>query len=757
MVVMSFSMNSTCQIPLYIFISAGYATRKPGVTLHLNLFALVHYVATSIVFLTMNKDYCDKVAVLWARLRSTSTIMAEAPRKDATGTGTQPRVVQHLSLVSSIWTSTKNALTGGATTRRNAAVPCVLMRSSFPVYLNSVMSKQPAQAGAGPSVQSTAAPTTTTSPATLTPSSSSSTSHLPKYFTLSSTKVNFVATATPKAVPSLLKTVMGPSTITGVRAANPQVAVGTASTSATPATITTTSKVLSGSGTSQTVRFPMTFNIPTSANGKNGVIPVVLSPSTAGRPAGPSGVKAAAPLSAPLATTPITPSAPRQSGAVAAAARKRARMEAAGVTYSGKKVKTEEGGSSKKSAAELAASRRRRRTTEDGVKGLRYFATKVCDKVREKNLTSYNAVAEDLVQEYSDPHPSKSREEVACEQKNIRRRVYDALNVLMAINVIAKERKQIRWVGLPRSLNEAGIPKRENLQERKRNLQSLRQRLFHSSLQLIGLKELAEDNKAHKAAILAAEFEAAKESPFYDIKRAEIANAAIASELDQDESQHIHMPFLFVTCGNRCEVECGVSTDQKEYELQFSEPFKIVEDTEVLRNMSLVRALDKGEYGVEEVKKAVQQLPTFMTNRFIGLLNDHQDKIKKLNESIRQQEAARAAAVLDAKKKQQQFKAVQNVLNGKVAIAPMPIKIEEGLAEHSPSTSVPEATASSSAADLFHTVSQPHCAPIASLQTGSPITLKPAYYIQVSKVPPVPQKVVPSVATTSTTMPAGSS
>jgi len=35
------------------------------------------------------------------------------------------------------------------------------------------------------------------------------------------------------------------------------------------------------------------------------------------------------------------------------------------------------------------------------------------------------------------------------DEKNIRRRVYDALNVLMAIGVITKEKKTITWVGLP--------------------------------------------------------------------------------------------------------------------------------------------------------------------------------------------------------------------------------------------------------------------------------------------------------------------
>lgn len=37
----------------------------------------------------------------------------------------------------------------------------------------------------------------------------------------------------------------------------------------------------------------------------------------------------------------------------------------------------------------------------------------------------------------------------AYDQKNIRRRVYDALNVLMAMNIISKEKKEIKWLGLP--------------------------------------------------------------------------------------------------------------------------------------------------------------------------------------------------------------------------------------------------------------------------------------------------------------------
>lgn len=46
-------------------------------------------------------------------------------------------------------------------------------------------------------------------------------------------------------------------------------------------------------------------------------------------------------------------------------------------------------------------------------------------------------------------------EQQQFDEKNIRRRVYDALNVLMAMDIISKDKKEIQWKGLPRtSLND---------------------------------------------------------------------------------------------------------------------------------------------------------------------------------------------------------------------------------------------------------------------------------------------------------------
>lgn len=92
-----------------------------------------------------------------------------------------------------------------------------------------------------------------------------------------------------------------------------------------------------------------------------------------------------------------------------------------------------------------SSSVQRKRKPDKAGKGLRHFSMKVCEKVQEKGKTTYNEVADDLVTEELKNNSYDNN----CDQKNIRRRVYDALNVLMAINVISKDKKEIRWIGLP--------------------------------------------------------------------------------------------------------------------------------------------------------------------------------------------------------------------------------------------------------------------------------------------------------------------
>lgn len=92
-----------------------------------------------------------------------------------------------------------------------------------------------------------------------------------------------------------------------------------------------------------------------------------------------------------------------------------------------------------------------------GARGLRQFSLRVCEKVEAKNRTTYNEVADELVGEISKEQQGSGRRDsdghslqsASYDEKNIRRRVYDAINVLMAMGVIVREKKEIRWSGMP--------------------------------------------------------------------------------------------------------------------------------------------------------------------------------------------------------------------------------------------------------------------------------------------------------------------
>jgi hypothetical protein len=100
---------------------------------------------------------------------------------------------------------------------------------------------------------------------------------------------------------------------------------------------------------------------------------------------------------------------------------------------------------------------------------------RVCQKVKEKNVTTYNEVADELVLEECEDGSTSSTAQ-SYDQKNLRRRVYDALNVLMAMNIISKEKKEIKWLGLPTSsAQECEEIEVENQQTAKRIEEKQRQ------------------------------------------------------------------------------------------------------------------------------------------------------------------------------------------------------------------------------------------------------------------------------------------
>ena len=89
-------------------------------------------------------------------------------------------------------------------------------------------------------------------------------------------------------------------------------------------------------------------------------------------------------------------------------------------------------------------------------KGLKAITLKVCEVVRDREVTNYPDVADACVADAWNEDPDApplaatgDGKEPSSWEKNIRRRVYDALNVLCVMDVIDKQGKSIHWKGLP--------------------------------------------------------------------------------------------------------------------------------------------------------------------------------------------------------------------------------------------------------------------------------------------------------------------
>ena len=169
-------------------------------------------------------------------------------------------------------------------------------------------------------------------------------------------------------------------------------------------------------------------------------------------------------------------------------------------------------------------------------KGLRHFSLAVCNKVRDKGVTTYNEVADELVTDFDD-------EEGKNDEKNIRRRVYDALNVLSAMDIIRKVKKEIHWVGLPANLDLQLKTREDEFQSRADRVAKKEEHLQELQHQLHLYKSLIERN--------------AKRPVPNDDKLA--------------------LPFIIVNADNRSRIDLRVSADRTEYVFDFTNPFEVHE------------------------------------------------------------------------------------------------------------------------------------------------------------------------------------
>mmetsp|Transcript_22345 Transcript_22345/g.29233 ORF Transcript_22345/g.29233 Transcript_22345/m.29233 type:complete len:379 (+) Transcript_22345:58-1194(+) len=213
----------------------------------------------------------------------------------------------------------------------------------------------------------------------------------------------------------------------------------------------------------------------------------------------------------------------------------------------------------------IQPSKRSKNGERGTVLGLRDFSLMVCQKVKAKGHTTHTCVADELVQEML--YPTDGRKAVQYDEKNIRRRVYDALNVLMAMGIIAKDKKELRWKGLPSNpFNEIELLARKK-QELKVTIEKKREQLQELLLQQIAFKNLIHRNIRKEAE---------------ERKRGE--------QKSPDIHTKIPLPFIVISTSSNTIIQCEMSEDRSDVFFNFSAAFEIKDDNEILKRLQMHKA-----------------------------------------------------------------------------------------------------------------------------------------------------------------------
>ncbi len=225
---------------------------------------------------------------------------------------------------------------------------------------------------------------------------------------------------------------------------------------------------------------------------------------------------------------------------------------------------------------------------------LRYISKRVSKKVERKQTTNYNEVANELVGEASElldkEAVNMTSKERKNHEKNIRRRVYDALNVLLATDIITRTKdkdnkeKTIHWKGFPTNTrNDLALlekEKEEVMMEVERKKQCLEELL----VQNICFHNLDKRNSSSRGsqpagATVIAQDKEGSSSPEKDSQNKK------NGESDLDEK--IPLPFIVVNTSEKAVIQCEMNREKTDVMFDFNMPFEINDDNEILKRLGL--------------------------------------------------------------------------------------------------------------------------------------------------------------------------
>jgi hypothetical protein len=259
--------------------------------------------------------------------------------------------------------------------------------------------------------------------------------------------------------------------------------------------------------------------------------------------------------------------------------------------------------------------------------GLRQFSWRICKIVQERGVTTYAQVADELCNDDfggaavltgagGSVPPDHS------DLVNVRRRVYDALNVLTGLDIIQKNvtTRTIQWMGMDQDNNTtirpahlhqlpaataATLPELQHQVFCYRNVILLQHERHHGRLSSTDggtteppLQEPQEQQQQRDVADLtttttigAGAAVATNAGLAADIATTGAARRVVAptgyATSAMTAVRKVPLPCLLVRTSNECLVRCEMSPDRSIVHFDFSMPFQISDDTTILQELGL--------------------------------------------------------------------------------------------------------------------------------------------------------------------------
>ena len=209
----------------------------------------------------------------------------------------------------------------------------------------------------------------------------------------------------------------------------------------------------------------------------------------------------------------------------------------------------------------------------------------VCQKVEEKETTTYNEVADELVKKVvaerrlEDPNGK-------FDEKNIRRRVYDALNVLMAMDIISKEKKEITWKGLPTAAKQDMDSMKKEIEYRQHQIAQKKEGLKDLLIQQVCFRNLVQRNHQRE------QKQQLQQQQHQTSKSSTTTTTTTTSQQPNNSKvvipdEKIPLPFIVVNTNQSAVIQCDMSRDRTDVMFDFSLPFEINDDNTILKKMEM--------------------------------------------------------------------------------------------------------------------------------------------------------------------------